>query len=784
VYIKDRESKFLYVNRASALSLGLNDPVQAIGRTDHEFFESQAAQQWFDLEQEVMKTGKAITDHVAPELRLGIQGPPAWVLTCKQPFRDEAGQIVGLVGISKTISSTKHHIDRISHAVENANDGLWYRNYQSGEVWYSTRWKGMLGYDDKDLPNERGIFQRLVFPPDWPAVERACNDHVAGRTQFYDCLFRMKHCDGHWRWIHSRGRARLGPDGQKQEFAGSHTDVTDYKVEMDLYKEILDMLPVLVFLKDENRRFRYVNKKVEEYLNCPRNTIIDKTHEEVDPDNPQACKFREDDEKILRGEVKELFIEDEPLTYQPRGEVRRLQTLKRFLSFPSNDPQSHVLGVSTDITDTLAAKEDLRIMRDSLTARLKALTTLVVDIDKSMSENDACVTAVLRFQDFDKVLGYPSVMISFKHVIDGRPCVVAATDYATGIWKEVAPHTKRFCDIPYDELDIISLVLENGKAEFIRDSRTHKACDQMLARKHGIISQYVIPLQTPSLKIGTLQIEMGQRTEPPDECTFYDTIAAHLSVAIERHRRLAELGDKSSRLLRAAKLVAWSAAGTVVVHGLKHSLNNFLMILKRTENNPLVRSNVSAMDFLKDTRRFVDHWGDLFEAHLHSARVAGEETKASLEDCLSEVVELLQPKAQSRGCRLFWKETTAAALSVEVSHLYLREMISVLLTNAIDAYARTVRVEGIRVETALPSTGRSRAYARVRVCDDGHGIAVEYQEQVGKFGWTSKKAAGHGVGLTIVATLAEAFEGGLTLKSGGRSAGQPETVFELYLPTL
>jgi PAS domain S-box-containing protein len=782
VYVKDRDSKFLYVNKASACSLGLEKSTDAIGKTDHLYFEPQAADEWFALEQEMMKTGKPIVDHIAPELRQGMKGDAPWVLTCKQAMRDEEGNVVGLIGISMPISSTKHGIDRISYGLEAANDGLWYRNYKTDEVWYSARWKSILGYGDKDLPNERQIFRDLVCPQDWSDVETACQRHLADKTSIYDCLFRMKHREGGWRWIHSRGKVRFGLDGLKEEFAGSHTDVTEHKNQMDLHKEILEMLPVLVFLKDEHRRFRYVNNKVEEFFDRQKTTILDRTHEDVDSGNPEAAKFRHDDERILRGQPRELLIEEEPLTDQRTGEVRQLQTRKRLLLFPATDPHPHVLGVATDITETLRAREDLRRMRDSLTERLKALTSLVLDIEKSNSESDACETAVIRLQEFGAIFGYPSVMISYRQVIDGRPCIVAVPDYATGLWQAVASDTRRWCDVPVPEMDILPLVLEKGEPEFVVDSRTHSACAHDLALSHNIISQYVIPLRTPSLKIGTLQIAMGERTVPPDECSFYDAMAAHLSVAIERHRRLLELEDKTARLLRAAKLVAWSAAGTVVVHALKHSLNNFLMILKRTESNPVVKSNVAAMDFIKDTRRFVDHWAGLFEGHLASARVAGDETTASVEACLGDVVELLHPKAQSRSCRIMWKDTIATGLNVAVSSLYFREMISVLLTNAIDAHAKIVRIEASQVMIALPSIGRARFYAQISVCDDGHGIASDYQNQVGRFGWTSKKSAGHGVGLTIVATLAEAFEGGLTLRSGGRSVGEAETIFDLYLP--
>jgi PAS domain S-box-containing protein len=782
LYVKDRNSRFIYLNRATAACLGVDDPVQALGKSDRDFFEPSTADAWLKEEQEVLIGGKKIIDQIEQERLRDAAKPAPWVLTCKMPLKDNHGNINGLVGISKIITSTKQNMDRISLAVDYAKDGLWYRNYSTGEIWYSGRWKEMLGYDDKSLPTNSQTFKKLVFAEDLLKIKNAWSEHTQGKTPYYECVFRMKHRDGPWRWIHSRGKAHIAPNGKRLLFAGSHTDITEHKVQTDLYEQILELLPVLVFLKDKDQKFIYVNKEAEGYFNRSRDKIIGRTDRDVNPDETQATRFEADDLQILCKTKETLFIPEERLTHQQSGNVRRLQTRKQFLSFPSNDPQPHVLGVSTNITDTALAKEELRILRDSLAAKLKALTEMVIDIEKSGNEKDACQTAVLRLQEFGNILGFSDVMISFRRVIDGRPCIVAENEYATGLWSKFAPHTRRWCDVPQEEMDILPLVLENKKAEFVEDSRTHKACARGLAKQHNLVSQYIIPLQTPSLTIGTLQIAMGERKSAPDECSFYDAVAAHLSVAIERHRRLAELDEKNARLLRTSKLVAWSAAGTVVIHGLKHSLNSYLMILQRTEKIPMVRSCVPAWDFLKDTRRFVDHWAALFEAHLQSARTASEGVTALLDSAVRDVIDLAQPKAHHRGCRLMWKETVAPDLYVSASALYLKEMISVLVFNAIDAHAHTVRIEGTTINTTLPTAGRARSYARIRVCDDGHGIALEYQDQIGKFGWTSKKTAGHGVGLTIVATLAEALEGGLTLEFGGRSSGHPETVFQLLIP--
>src|SRR5258705_13297167 len=67
IYFKDRQSRFIRINRAMAQRFGLGDPAKAIGKTDFDFFTAEHAQQAFDDEQEIVRTGKSMVDREEKE---------------------------------------------------------------------------------------------------------------------------------------------------------------------------------------------------------------------------------------------------------------------------------------------------------------------------------------------------------------------------------------------------------------------------------------------------------------------------------------------------------------------------------------------------------------------------------------------------------------------------------------------------------------------------------------------------------------------------------------------
>jgi PAS domain S-box-containing protein len=116
IYFKDIQCRFIRNSRSQASLLGLNDPAQAIGKTDFDFF-PHAAKAYAE-EQEVMRSGKPLIDF--EEWVVWPDGRESWVSTTKVPFRNSDGKTIGILGISRDITERK----RAEQSIQQLNSDL------------------------------------------------------------------------------------------------------------------------------------------------------------------------------------------------------------------------------------------------------------------------------------------------------------------------------------------------------------------------------------------------------------------------------------------------------------------------------------------------------------------------------------------------------------------------------------------------------------------------------------------------------------------------------------
>jgi two-component system, sensor histidine kinase and response regulator len=105
IYFKDRQSRFLRVGKELAGKFGLNDPSEAVGKTDADFFSAEHAREAYEDERSILATGQPIVGKTEKET--WPDGREMWVLTTKMPFRDKTGAIIGTFGVSKDITPLK-----------------------------------------------------------------------------------------------------------------------------------------------------------------------------------------------------------------------------------------------------------------------------------------------------------------------------------------------------------------------------------------------------------------------------------------------------------------------------------------------------------------------------------------------------------------------------------------------------------------------------------------------------------------------------------------------------
>jgi PAS domain S-box-containing protein len=136
--------------------------------------------------------------------------------------------------------------ERLQIAINGVNDGIWDWNLSTGELYLSPKWKEMLGYSDQELPNAHATFECLLHADDRPLVAKAVQRYLQGEIPVYAVECRLRHKDGSWRWILTRGEALRDADGKPYRMAGSHTDITDRKhLEGSLREHMRELTAIL-----------------------------------------------------------------------------------------------------------------------------------------------------------------------------------------------------------------------------------------------------------------------------------------------------------------------------------------------------------------------------------------------------------------------------------------------------------------------------------------------------------------------------------------------------------
>ncbi|MCC6158664.1 MAG: PAS domain-containing protein [Deltaproteobacteria bacterium] len=140
------------------------------------------------------------------------------------------GMIQDVTAMKAAEKAIRDAEERYHLAVEAANLGVWDNDVRSGRLKFNDRFVRMLGREPGDIPPTIYSFVDLVHPDDQGWVVASVDSQTSGPDGFFDTRFRMRHADGSWRWILSRGRVvERDADGAPLRIAGTHTDITEQK---------------------------------------------------------------------------------------------------------------------------------------------------------------------------------------------------------------------------------------------------------------------------------------------------------------------------------------------------------------------------------------------------------------------------------------------------------------------------------------------------------------------------------------------------------------------------
>ena len=118
---------------------------------------------------------------------------------------------------------------RWKFAIDGSGDGLWDWNVLQGTVFFSTRWKEMLGFTEDEIGNSLSEWSQRIYPDELARVMADVQSHLDGLTPIYLHEYRILCKDGSWKWIHDRGLVVSRDEaGKPLRVIGTHADITEW----------------------------------------------------------------------------------------------------------------------------------------------------------------------------------------------------------------------------------------------------------------------------------------------------------------------------------------------------------------------------------------------------------------------------------------------------------------------------------------------------------------------------------------------------------------------------
>ena len=251
-----RDNTILFANHAAARLAGVAEPADLLGTSLFDLFDATSHALLRDsvarlktgeavppIEDRIRRRDGALTNVLASAMLLEDEGvPPLLVLT----MRD-------ITGRTTAEAALRESEERLQLAFTGAQEGVWDWNLETGAVVYSPRWKQMLGYEEDEIEPHVREWERLLHPDDMAAAQRL-NDSVQRGAPTYEGEFRLRHKDGRYIHVLSRGfPVRREPGGPVVRIVGTHFDLTE-RQRREAERARTELLGRLVFAQEDERR--------------------------------------------------------------------------------------------------------------------------------------------------------------------------------------------------------------------------------------------------------------------------------------------------------------------------------------------------------------------------------------------------------------------------------------------------------------------------------------------------------------------------------------------------
>lgn len=167
------------------------------------------------------------------------------------PYKNQpehSGIAISKLTTESYINEPYRNEEWFSLAMRGTDTGLWDWNLETDDVYYSPRWKSMLGYPQDELDGTLATWERLVHPGDKDRVLTSIQEHLSTQATSFEFEMRMTHKNGHIVFVLSRVFLIVNESNNKPtRLVGTHVDISDQKrseLFNDKNSQILEMIAI------------------------------------------------------------------------------------------------------------------------------------------------------------------------------------------------------------------------------------------------------------------------------------------------------------------------------------------------------------------------------------------------------------------------------------------------------------------------------------------------------------------------------------------------------------
>ncbi len=278
----------------------------------------------------------------------------------------------GSVGMRIDITDLKSAEQRLQDIIAAADAGTWESDLANGTTRINERWAEMLGHTRQEMePNNSELWHRLLHPDDVERVEREIARVVAGEADQFETEFRMRHKQGHWVSILSRGRVgRRRPDGRALKMVGAHIDVTAMKRAQQRMEQIIRGASVGTWEYNRTTGRNTVNDLWAQMLGYSHPKIQDMPYEDwealVHPDdllelNRRHVMLRDLRHDVFEAEIRMRHRDGHWVWVLTRGQVAQRSATGAI---------EIISGIHIDISEAKAREAEMQASNERLRAAL------------------------------------------------------------------------------------------------------------------------------------------------------------------------------------------------------------------------------------------------------------------------------------------------------------------------------------------------------------------------------------------------------------------------------